>query len=53
MKLNRICLSLGLIAVLAGCAVSPQSGAEKDKTYRITIMHTNDHHGHFCQTIDG
>ena len=53
MKLNRICLSLGLIAVLAGCAVSPQSGAEKDKTYRITIMHTNDHHGHFWQNSDG
>jgi 5'-nucleotidase/UDP-sugar diphosphatase len=53
MKLNRICLSLGLMAVLAGCAVSPQSGAEKDKTYRITIMHTNDHHGHFWQNNDG
>jgi 5'-nucleotidase/UDP-sugar diphosphatase len=41
------------MAVLAGCAVSPQSGAEKDKTYRITIMHTNDHHGHFWQNNDG
>lgn len=20
---------------------------EKDKTYKITILHTNDHHGHF------
>lgn len=20
---------------------------EKDKTYNITILHTNDHHGHF------
>ena len=51
MKLNRICLSLGLIAVLAGCAVP--SGVSKDKTYKITIMHTNDHHGHFWQNSDG
>lgn len=51
MKLNRICLSLGLIAVLAGCAVP--SGVSKGKTYKITIMHTNDHHGHFWQNSDG
>ncbi|MBK9444015.1 MAG: bifunctional UDP-sugar hydrolase/5'-nucleotidase [Comamonadaceae bacterium] len=53
MKLNRICLSLGLIAALAGCALAPQTGAEKDKTYRITIMHTNDHHGRFWHNSDG
>ncbi len=53
MKLNSLCLSLGLIAALAGCALTPQQGAEKDKTYRITIMHTNDHHGHFWQNSDG
>jgi 5'-nucleotidase/UDP-sugar diphosphatase len=29
------------------------SGASKDKTYKITIMHTNDHHGHFWQNSDG
>jgi len=53
MKLNRICLSLGLIAALAGCALAPQTGAEKDKTYRVTIMHTNDHHGRFWHNRDG
>ena len=53
MKLNRICLSLGLIAALAGCALAPQTGAEKDKTYRVTIMHTNDHHGRFWHNSDG
>ena len=53
MKLTRLGLSLGLIYALAGCALAPQQGAEKDKTYRITIMHTNDHHGHFWQNSDG
>ncbi len=53
MKHKRLYLSLGLIAALAGCALVPQQGAEKDKTWRITIMHTNDHHGHFWQNSDG
>ena len=39
-----------LLALLAGCA-SP--GPERDKTYRITILHTNDHHGRFWQNSDG
>lgn len=26
---------------------------EKDKTYNITILHTNDHHGHFWQNVNG
>ncbi|CAI0788467.1 bifunctional UDP-sugar hydrolase/5'-nucleotidase periplasmic precursor [Serratia entomophila] len=29
------------------------SGWEKDKTYDITILHTNDHHGHFWQNDHG
>ncbi|MCY7308930.1 MAG: bifunctional UDP-sugar hydrolase/5'-nucleotidase UshA, partial [Rhodoferax sp.] len=28
-------------------------GAEKDKTYKITILHTNDHHGRFWKNNDG
>ncbi len=53
MKLNRLVLSLGLTAALAGCALAPPQKAEPDKTWRITIMHTNDHHGHFWQNSDG
>jgi len=53
MKLNRICLSLGLIAALTGCALAPPTGVEKDKTYRVTVMHTNDHHGRFWHNSDG
>ena len=53
MKLHQLSLSLGLITLLAGCALAPPQGAEKDKTYHITIMHTNDHHGRFWQNSDG
>jgi len=53
MKLPRLGLSLGLIYALAGCALAPQQAAEKDKTWRVTILHTNDHHGHFWQNSDG
>ena len=42
-----ISLVLGL---LVGCA-SP--APERGKTYRITILHTNDHHGRFWKNSDG
>ena len=34
-------------------AVGAASAWEKDKTYAITILHTNDHHGHFWQNDHG
>lgn len=44
-------LSLVAVAVLAGCA---QTGPyQQDRTYRLTILHTNDHHGHFWKNADG
>ncbi|QDX30755.1 bifunctional UDP-sugar hydrolase/5'-nucleotidase UshA [Dickeya poaceiphila] len=36
-----------LIAVTLGLSSSAALAWEKDKTYNITILHTNDHHGHF------
>ena len=47
----RLALAL-LITALAGCSSIP-SGPEKDTTYRITILHTNDHHGRFWRNSDG
>lgn len=32
---------------------SASSGVRKDKTYKITILHTNDHHGHFWRSEYG
>ena len=52
MNFTRPSLSLFAIALLAGCAVTP-GGPEKDKTYRITVLHTNDHHGRFWKNGDG
>ncbi len=52
---ERLCLkaavSAALIASLAGCANSgsetQEQGWAPDTTYKLTILHTNDHHGRF------
>lgn len=48
---TRFALAL-LVAALAGCS-SMGPGPAKDKTYNITILHTNDHHGRFWKNSDG
>lgn len=45
-------LSAALMAVLT-LASAGAYGWEKDKTYKITILHTNDHHGHFWRSEHG
>ena len=40
-------------ALLLGCSGMPTGGPEKDKTYRLTVLHTNDHHGRFWKNNDG
>ena len=42
-----------LAGVVTGCTVAPTSSPEKDKIYRVTVMHTNDHHGRFWKNSDG
>ncbi|WP_295960552.1 bifunctional UDP-sugar hydrolase/5'-nucleotidase UshA [Rhodoferax sp.] len=49
MHFTRLAAAL-LLAALAGCAATRP---EKDKTTRITILHTNDHHGRFWRNSDG
>ncbi len=39
--------------VLAACSSMPGAGPERDKTYKLTILHTNDHHGRFWKNSDG
>lgn len=43
------------LALLASFALAglPAQAYEKDKTYKITILHTNDHHGHFWRNEYG
>jgi 5'-nucleotidase/UDP-sugar diphosphatase len=36
-----------------GLVSLPAQAYEKDKTYKITILHTNDHHGHFWRSEYG
>ncbi|HIE0609530.1 bifunctional UDP-sugar hydrolase/5'-nucleotidase UshA [Serratia marcescens] len=43
------CVLAVSLTLLSGAA----SAWEKDKTYAITILHTNDHHGHFWQNDHG
>ena len=45
-------LTLAILA-LAACTHLQPIGPVKDKTYAITILHTNDHHGRFWQNNDG
>ncbi len=43
-----------VLALLAawGLTSLPAQAYEKNKTYKITILHTNDHHGHFWRSDD-
>lgn len=53
--MQRTTLTLSAIAcvVLAGCSSLSSNQPVADKTYRITILHTNDHHGRFWKNRDG
>ncbi|MDH0344298.1 bifunctional UDP-sugar hydrolase/5'-nucleotidase UshA [Chromobacterium haemolyticum] len=56
MKLSVKPLALSLLAagLLSACAATPGKGNfVEDKTYKITILHTNDHHGRFWPNSDG
>ena len=46
MKFVKQGIALAMLAAL-GLTTLPAQAYEKDKTYKITILHTNDHHGHF------
>jgi 5'-nucleotidase / UDP-sugar diphosphatase len=50
-SITRLCLG-SLITI---STLFPLSGLtwEKDKTYHLTVLHTNDHHGHFWQNDIG
>ena len=53
MQLIKSTLALTASLALIGCAGMSSGGPQKDKTYRLTILHTNDHHGRFWQNGDG
>ncbi|KJG06038.1 bifunctional UDP-sugar hydrolase/5'-nucleotidase UshA [Photobacterium kishitanii] len=52
----KTALTAALLAVLSGCATPTDDTStqwDADKTYRITILHTNDNHGRFWQNQNG
>jgi 5'-nucleotidase/UDP-sugar diphosphatase len=53
MKFKQTPLFFLIAASLGGCAVGPLAGPQADKTYQITVLHTNDHHGRFWKNSDG
>ncbi|ELA4569192.1 bifunctional UDP-sugar hydrolase/5'-nucleotidase [Salmonella enterica] len=52
MKFLKRGVALALLAAFA-LTSQPAQAYEKDKTYKITILHTNDHHGHFWRSEYG
>ncbi|EMO1893462.1 bifunctional UDP-sugar hydrolase/5'-nucleotidase [Salmonella enterica] len=52
MKFLKRGVALALLAAFA-LTTQPAQAYEKDKTYKIIILHTNDHHGHFWRSEYG
>ena len=53
MQLIKTTLAVCAAIALVGCAGMSSGGPQKDKTYQLTVLHTNDHHGRFWQNSDG
>ncbi|WP_455287256.1 bifunctional UDP-sugar hydrolase/5'-nucleotidase UshA [Vibrio parahaemolyticus] len=49
----KTALSAAILASLAGCASQPAHEWNADTTYKLTVIHTNDHHGRFWQNKHG
>ncbi len=49
----KTALSAAIIASLSGCATQPEHQWNADETYKLTVLHTNDHHGRFWENKYG
>ncbi|HHG3068262.1 TPA: bifunctional UDP-sugar hydrolase/5'-nucleotidase UshA [Vibrio parahaemolyticus] len=49
----KTALGAAILASLAGCASQPAHEWNADTTYKLTVLHTNDHHGRFWQNKHG
>ncbi len=38
-----------LAIMVSACSMEPEAGLDPEKTYKLTVLHTNDHHGRFWQ----
>ncbi len=46
-------LAAGISALVISACTTVNPPAEKDQTYKLTVLHTNDHHGRFWQDSKG
>lgn len=53
MNPTKLLASAAAVLALYGCSSMPSGGPQKDKTYKLTVLHTNDHHGRFWKNGDG
>lgn len=53
MTFTRRAVSSIFVLALTACSSLVPQGPVQDKTYKITILHTNDHHGRFWKNRDG
>ena len=53
MKLRHPVLCLSVLAALSATSGVALAKPVKDQVYKITILHTNDHHGRFWRNSDG
>ncbi|NCO47395.1 MAG: bifunctional UDP-sugar hydrolase/5'-nucleotidase, partial [Vibrio sp.] len=49
----KTALSAAILTALVGCATQPTHEWKEDTTYKLTVLHTNDHHGRFWQNKYG
>ena len=48
-----VAIALSVAACDSAATVTPSPSWEKDKTYHLTVLHTNDHHGRFWENKYG
>ncbi|GEM77428.1 bifunctional UDP-sugar hydrolase/5'-nucleotidase UshA [Vibrio sagamiensis] len=51
--LTKTALSAAILVTLVGCNTQSVHQWDQDTTYKITVLHTNDHHGRFWQNKYG
>ncbi|MGI9283175.1 MAG: bifunctional UDP-sugar hydrolase/5'-nucleotidase UshA [Endozoicomonas sp.] len=52
----KLFTATALALTISGCSLvqtQPEVSYQQDKTYKLTVLHTNDHHGHFWQDRKG
>ncbi|MBL4828445.1 MAG: bifunctional UDP-sugar hydrolase/5'-nucleotidase [Aliivibrio sp.] len=49
----KVAVSAALLVAITGCSTLSEPTWQEDTTYKLTVLHTNDHHGRFWQNKYG